>query len=78
MKNYILIKFWQIAKYLIIKKYGKGCPTKDYIDNWNFAKLGDKKGKNLEIYFRNGASCDQCRAVEVIYFIDYQIALLKI
>lgn len=67
MKDWIEIKFWQIAIGLIKSGYGADCETKDYED---FADHPH------EVTATN--RCASCRAREVIDWINHHIELIKL
>ena len=69
IKDFLEIKFWQFAKYLIIKGYGANCETCDLDD---FREMY-KEPKDV---FYSGR-CSSCRAKEVCVWIDSHIELLR-
>lgn len=60
--KYLEIKFWQFAKYLIIKGYGCDCETKDLDDI---------------PHINEATRCPSCCAKEIVEWIDQHIDLLK-
>lgn len=63
--KWLEIQFWQIAKWLIIRGYDR-CDVIDYDDMPDHPKNLNAQGR-----------CAQCRAGEVLTWIDEQIELIK-
>ena len=61
MKNWLEIRFWRVARHLILKGYGADCATKDTDD----------------LPVANGSRCPSCEAREIVEWIDRHIELLK-
>lgn len=64
MIDYLEIKFWGVAKYLIRRQYGLDCDTSD-LEDWPEKVI-------------HRVRCPSCRAREVVDWIDENIKLIKL
>jgi hypothetical protein len=76
MKTWLQIKFWKIARWLVVRGYGEGCEISD-LDECNIDELKHMYGNTMYEIVTSPARCASCRAKEVIQWIDEHIDLIK-
>jgi len=71
MKDYLEIKFWKLAIYIIRKGYGADCPASDL--EWFYKHVVREETFADKVFSR----CASCKAKETIDWIEGHIELIN-